>query len=171
MPTEVIGKLKNKERPKKSERLEMIRLIVSEILIVCPTPGKRHLCEIARKMVVTYPSSFKDVIEGEIVGSGYDSLTKQLMSKVDNCKRGNTPLALKRRALNTRVGEAPKRMRLDSYGCVNWLPDKLPPSETNESQKHTQEELKNMYADKSNDARSIEKKMAATFYTQRRKTS
>lgn len=53
----------------------MIRLIVSEILTICSKPAKKHLSEIARKMVKVYPVEFTDVIEGEIVGSGYDSLT------------------------------------------------------------------------------------------------
>jgi hypothetical protein len=37
-------------------------------------PGKNHLSKVARKMVLTYPKAFQDVIEGEIVG--HDSLTK-----------------------------------------------------------------------------------------------
>lgn len=122
MPTEVIEKLKRKERPKKGERLQIIKLIVSEILTICPLPGKKHLCEVARKMVIAYPFSFKDVIEGQVVGSGYDSLTKQLISRVDNLKRGKTTLAQKRQVSSASEGEAHKRLRLDSYGCVHWLP-------------------------------------------------
>lgn len=87
MPSELFRKLEAGKRPTKSERLEMIRLIVSEILTICPTPGKKHLSEITRKMAKVYPVAFTDVIEGKIVGSGYDSLTKQMISRVDNLRR------------------------------------------------------------------------------------
>ena len=73
IPSEIIRKLETRKRPTKSERLEIIRLIVSEILTKCPTPGKKHISEIARKMTKAYPVAFTDVIEGEVVGSGYNS--------------------------------------------------------------------------------------------------
>lgn len=161
MPTEVIRKLNNGERPGRCERLEIIRLVVSEVLSVCPTPRKKHLSEVGRKMAVKYPAAFKDNIDGDVVASGYDYLTKQLVNKVDNLKRLSNPLARKRRA-------AAKSLRLDSYGCINWLPDRLPQRETPESQKSTQDELKRMHKDKSSDTESIERKMEVTFYTQRK---
>lgn len=51
MPSEVIRKLETGQRPTKSERLEMICLIVSEVLTIRLTPGKKHISEIARKIV------------------------------------------------------------------------------------------------------------------------
>ncbi|XP_046899728.1 uncharacterized protein LOC124483350 isoform X3 [Hypomesus transpacificus] len=168
MPTELMRKLKNKEQPKKNERLQMIKLLVSEILTVCPFPGKKHLSEVARKMVVTYPSSFKDVIEGEVVGSGYDSLTKQLVSRVDNPKRGNNYFAQKRQVSSACDGTPHKKLRIDSYGCVNWLLNTLPPGETNESQKFKQEELKKMFFSNSSDSKNIQMKMTTTFFSQRK---
>ncbi|KAG7477156.1 hypothetical protein MATL_G00091140 [Megalops atlanticus] len=170
MPSAFIRKLEKGKRPTKSERLEIIRLIVSEILTICSTPGKKHLSEIARKMVKAYPVAFSDVIEGEIVGSGYDSLTKQLVSRVDNLRRGNTSLSLKRQAVSTSEGEdtPPRRRKLDTYGCINWQPMWLPPDETPESQKCAQEELKKMYKERCRDAKCIENMMRATFFTQRK---
>ncbi|XP_029914331.1 uncharacterized protein LOC115364059 [Myripristis murdjan] len=169
MPSEFKRKLENRERPSGRERREFIRLMVGEILTICPTPGKKHLSEIARKIVSAYPLSFRDVIEDQVVGSGYDSLTKQLQSRVDNINRGKTSLYLKRQASSTSEGEDPpsKMVRLDTYGCVNWQPKRLPPHETEDTQKRTQEELKNMHKNRSNDTRNIAKKMVATFYTQR----
>lgn len=35
--------------------------------------SKKHLNEIARKMVIEYPKSLKDMIEDEVVGSAHDS--------------------------------------------------------------------------------------------------
>lgn len=121
MPSETIKKLDTGKRPTKSERLEIVRLIVKDILTICPTPSKKHISEIARKMAKTYPGAFSDVIEGEIVGSGYDSVTKQLINRVDNARRGNTALFLKRKAVsNSEDGDTPcGKKRLDSYGCKN----------------------------------------------------
>ncbi|KAF7641670.1 hypothetical protein LDENG_00275120 [Lucifuga dentata] len=170
VPSEITRKLENKERPTGHERREMIRLMVGEILTVCPTPGKKHVSEIARKIVSTYPLSFIDVIEDQVVGSGYDSLTKQLQSRVTNMKRGKTSLYLKRQAASTSEEEEDlpsKTTRVDTYGCINWQPNRLPPGETVETQKFTQEELKNMHENRSKDTKSTEKKMVATFYTQR----
>lgn len=170
LPTEVIRKLKNAKRPAKSERLEIIRLVVSEVLCICSNPGKRHLQEVARKMAVKYPAAFKDNIDGDVVASRYDYATKQLMTKFANLKRGHTPLALKRQASSSTDTNhsAIKTVRLDSYGCINWLPDRLPQHETAETQKSTQEQLKKMHMENCNDMRSIKKKMEATFYTQRK---
>lgn len=116
IPSEIIRKLETRKRPTKSERLEIIRLIVSEILTVCPTPGKKHISEIARKMTKAYPVAFTDVIEGEVVGSGYDLLTKQMVSRVDNLKRGNTSLSLKRQLISSSEGEDTplQKRRLDT---------------------------------------------------------
>ena len=68
----------------------MVRISTAEILATSKTPGKKHLREVARKMVLDYPKSFKDIIEAEVVGSGYDSLTRQLQCRVDNYKRNET---------------------------------------------------------------------------------
>ncbi|KAA0713559.1 hypothetical protein E1301_Tti019996 [Triplophysa tibetana] len=64
MPSETIKKLDTGKRPTKSERLEIVRLIVKDILTICPTPSKQHISEIARKMAKTYTGAFSDVIEG-----------------------------------------------------------------------------------------------------------
>lgn len=95
MPSEITRKLKNKERPTGRGRRELIRLIVGEILTTCPSPGK-HLSEISRKIVSSYPQSFLDVIEDQVVGSGYDSLT--------NMRRGKNSLFLKRQTSSTNEG-------------------------------------------------------------------
>lgn len=38
-------------------------------------------------MVVKYPRSLQDVIEGDVVGPGYHSLLKQLQAQIENVKR------------------------------------------------------------------------------------
>jgi len=141
-------------------------MIVSEILTICSTPGKKHISEMAK----VYPVAFTDVIEGKIVGSEYDSLTKQLISRVDNLRRGSTSLSLKRQVMRTSEGEdtPPRKRRLDSYRCNNWQPMRLLPGETPESQKDAREILKKMFKERCRDTRGIENMMMVIFFTQRK---
>lgn len=170
IPSETIKKLDIGKRPTKGERLEIVRLIVKEVLSICPTPSKKHISEIARKMANKYPRAFSDIIEGEIVGSGYDSVTKQLTNRVDNVRRGNTSLSLKRKAVGNSEGGDTLcgKKRLDTYGCKNWQPVDLPPNETPDSQKSLQEELKKMFRERCCDTKGIEHLMRITFFSQRK---
>ncbi|XP_037310961.2 uncharacterized protein LOC119198156 isoform X2 [Pungitius pungitius] len=121
LPTALRSKLDNQQRPAAKERREMIRIVAAEILHVCKNPSKRHLEEVARKMVLAYPKSFTDIIEDEVVGSGYDSLTKQLQYRVDNCKR-KTMWGKQRRPAGGGGGGGgvarKRKRRRNSYGCV-----------------------------------------------------
>ena len=51
IPTEMMQKLKNKERPKKNERLQMIKLMVSEIIKCFPFPGIIQGCNLTDKLL------------------------------------------------------------------------------------------------------------------------
>lgn len=104
----------------------------SEILTVCKKPGKRHITEIARKMVIQYPKCFQDEIEGQVVGTGYDSLVKQFISRIDNYHRLQVPAAQKRLAESDSPDNAKKVCR-DAYGCINPEPE-LPVGETKQLQ-------------------------------------
>lgn len=157
--------LENNQRPSAAERREIVRVVVGEVLSVCKKPGKRHIAEIARQMVIRYPKSFRDEIEGQVVGTGYDSLVKQLMSRIDNFRRLQTPT-------NKRVSESGrpenvKKGRKDAYGCINPDPE-LPSSETKQLQDQKQEELINMFKNKDKDEKRVEKLMVETFPSQRR---
>lgn len=70
IPSNTVKVLNAEKRPSAAERREIIRIVVAEILTVCQKPGKRHITEIARKMVIRYPKSFQDEIEGQVVGTG-----------------------------------------------------------------------------------------------------
>lgn len=170
IPSEIFSKLETGKRPRKSERLEIIRLVVSEILTVCPTPVKKHITESARKMATAYPGAFKDVIEGEVVGSGYDSVIEQPINRVDNVRRGKTSLSLKRQAADNSEEEDTlcRKKRLDSYGCKNWQPVQLPANETPDTQKSVQEEMKEINKERCHDNNTVENMMRATFFTQRK---
>lgn len=51
-------------------------------------------------MVVKYPRSLQDVIEGDVVGPGYHSLVKQLQAQIENVKRSSTPKITKRKQVS-----------------------------------------------------------------------
>ncbi|KAK6494164.1 hypothetical protein HHUSO_G641, partial [Huso huso] len=71
LPTDLLYKL---ERPSPKQRREMIRLIINEVTGVCKRPSKKHLTDIARRIVAKYPKSLQDVIEGHII------ITKKMMA-------------------------------------------------------------------------------------------
>lgn len=168
MSSDMRKRLEKEERPSSRERREAIRVIVAEILAVCKKPGKKHIIEIARKMVLDYPKSFRDEIEGEIVGSGYDSIVKQMMCRVDNYRRLESPCVKKRvESHSSEAEDNPKRQCKDAYGCINPDPQ-LPAGETIVMQKQKKEELVKMFQSKDKDTKKIEKLMTATFASQRK---
>ncbi|XP_026091610.1 uncharacterized protein LOC113064859 [Carassius auratus] len=120
-------------------------------------------------MAMAYPEAFKDIIEGEVVGSGYDSVIKQLINRLDNVRRGKTSLSLKRRAAgNSEEDTLCRKKRLDSYGCKNWQPVQLPANETPDTQISVKQEMKKMKKEQFHDAKIVENMMRATFFTQRK---
>ncbi|XP_067280466.1 uncharacterized protein [Pseudorasbora parva] len=166
LPSNTKQVLDSEQRPSAAERREIIRIVVAEVLTVCNKPGKKHMTEIARQMVIHYPKSFRDEIEGQVVGTGYDSLVKQLMSRIDNIRRLQAPLARKRFS-ESGSPENVKNRRQDAYGCINPDPE-LPTGETKQLQEQKQEELITMFKNKDKDAKKMEKLMLETFPSQRR---
>lgn len=164
MPSSTRKRLDTGKRPSAAQRREIIRIVAGEILNVCKKPGKKHIQEISRKMVLCYPKSFQDEIEGQIVGTGHDLLAKQLISRLDNCKRLQAVTAQKRLPEGYSPGNV-KRVCKDAYACINSEPE-LPPGETKQLQKKKQEDLINMFKDKY--AKKIERLMVETFPSQRR---
>ncbi|KAL6109660.1 uncharacterized protein ACO6RY_12737 [Pungitius sinensis] len=166
LPTALRSKLDNQERPTAKERREMIRIVTAEILHVCKNPSKRHLEEVARKMVLAYPESFTDIIEDEVVGSGYDSLTKQLQYRVDNCKR-KTMWGKQRRPAGGGGGGGgvarKRKRRRSSYGCVQ---QELWPSRVH-AQKQKKRGLQEMFLRGEADAERVGQWMSDTFACQR----
>ncbi|XP_054913457.1 uncharacterized protein LOC129377493 [Poeciliopsis prolifica] len=126
LPEELIQTLERHKRPSARLQRQMVRIIVSEMMLICKNPTKRDTTEIAERMVSRYPKSLKDVIDGDVIGLGYHSLVKQLQARIENVKRQDTPKITKRKASVQYT-----------YGCVNWAPKFLPLSETVE--KHFQQ--------------------------------
>ncbi|RXG55659.1 hypothetical protein Avbf_05565 [Armadillidium vulgare] len=78
---------------------------------------------IAMKVVEQYPMSFQDKIDQMIVGSGWDSLQRQLTLRSENINREIHPAKRKySSALSDSTNIQRSNIR-DSYGCVNWQPE------------------------------------------------
>ncbi|XP_051788930.1 uncharacterized protein LOC114658794 [Erpetoichthys calabaricus] len=140
LPSDLMGYLERGGRLPPKRQGELIRIVISEVMSVCKVPLKRHLIHIAAKMVNKYPRSLKDVIEGEIIGSGYDSLLKQLHARAENVKRDDHAKSKRKKATSSgsNTDEVSPHQRAciqDTYGCVNWCPDQMPLGETVETRK------------------------------------
>ena len=173
LPEELLQSLERKRRPRPRLRREMVRIVVSEMMTMCNSPTKKNTTEIGKRMVSRYPESLRDVIEGDVIESGYHSIVKQLQSRVENVKRPNTPKITKRKAASdeydTEEIPAEKRARVqDTYGCINWEPKYLPLSETVESQQEQKEKMKKMSEEMSYNTDNVKKLVQSTYYTQRK---
>lgn len=165
--------LERGKRPGPKLRRQMVRIVVTEMMEICPHVGKKHSTDVAKKMVAKYPSSLQDVIEGDIVGTGYHSLVKQLQNRIENVRRTSTPKIRKRKHQtdeSDHTDEIPSEERAamqDVYGCIKWTVKFLPLEETQESQQQKMEELKVMFQHSDPNPKDVKCLMKSTFYTQR----
>lgn len=148
-PPELMDPLERGKRPSPRMRREMIRIVVGEMRRKSSCLSRKHSTEVAKKMVAKYPKSFKDVIEGDVIGTGYDSLVKQLQYRLDNVKRSVTPKIIKRKhctdSEDTDIIPPEKRAAIqDTYGCVKWDVKLLPLGESPETQHEKKEKMKKM---------------------------
>ncbi|XP_071810939.1 uncharacterized protein [Apostichopus japonicus] len=122
--------LENQERPKPSQRREMIRILVDDLQKITLKPSKSQLSHIAEKIVLRYPKSFKDVIGSQTIGTGYDSLLKNIQQRVYNQNRRDSDSA-KRPVEPENAAQPPtKKKKTDQYGCINFSPQELPTGQT-----------------------------------------
>ena len=135
----------NGKRPEKRHRLEMIRILVDDVHQVVKKPKVKNMERIAFRIVSKYPDTFKDYIDGEVIGSGVESLTTQLMYRSDNLSRKN----LKR---------LPFHMGSDNAEA----------STSSDDSTEKQEYLQAAYLLANKDDDKIKGYMAATFKSQRR---
>lgn len=164
----------NKERPVASMRREMVRIICADIQDVCPGgPGRRQLRQLAEKIVLQYPASFRDQFDGDVVGSGFDSLLFQLEERLSNINRGNK--MVKRRLADGPTvdgsskpdsSRSKKTCPRDYYGCISWQPP-MPTDKELESLKQKQSTLKTMASDPAPDPKVIVNLMEQTYCLQR----
>lgn len=169
MPANLMTSLAKKERPTPALRREMVRIICSDIVTTCANPGRRQLRLLADKIVDTYPLSFRDMLDGDVVGSGYDSLMLQLESRLDNLNRGK--LSVKRR-LSENSSESPESVQStkicprDYYGCISWQPI-LPSGDDLMDLKSKQAALKCLASEANPDMVLLKELMQQTYCLQR----
>lgn len=112
-----------------------MRIVCLEIHEQCEKQGKKALSIMARNIVSAYPNSFRDCIEGIILGTGYDALLTQLLLRFDNINRKNYSTKRKH-SENSQPGESNvsnKILKVDDYGCINYMPVDFPDGETEDS--------------------------------------
>ena len=86
-PKSLLDACDHKKKPEKRHRLEMVRIVVDAIHKVCAYPKLKNIEKIAYRIISRYPNSFKDEIDGIVIGSGLESLTTQIMYRSDNIRR------------------------------------------------------------------------------------
>ncbi|XDV33478.1 hypothetical protein PO909_003877 [Leuciscus waleckii] len=145
--------LAQRKRPKAADRRHMVRVIAEAIRQVCLNPPFRQCAELAKSIVDKYPESFEDrTEEGEQLGNGYYTLSKQLRIRIDFLNRDNTLTRLRKPkrmvpAVDEDLpGPSRKCAKTDSYGCVKWQPSQLPEGENRESLYEKKIELMTIYS-------------------------
>lgn len=151
----------------------MIRLVVAEMMKVCASPSKQASTEVAKTMVAKYPQSLQDVIEGDVVGSGYHLLVKQLQVRIENAKRSSVPTMMKRKresdGYDTEEVPAEKRAAVqDTYGCIKWDMKFMPVSETTHSQQEKRPKMKLLIEQANFSPDEVKTLMKSTYYSQRK---
>ncbi|CAB3983976.1 hypothetical protein BSL78_01180 [Paramuricea clavata] len=161
-----------KARPKPRERREMIRILCDDIRGFAAVPGRKNLSRIAQMMVAKYKDSFCDVIGDSVIGSGHESLLRQMEERIANLNRKVGKPAAKLSISSDDEDSEPKSKSRktvihDSYGCVNWQPESLPTDETTETQESKQDWLMEEFRKKEQDRKKVLLFMENTYTSQR----
>uniref|UniRef100_A0A672HBJ7 Sterile alpha motif domain containing 3 n=1 Tax=Salarias fasciatus TaxID=181472 RepID=A0A672HBJ7_SALFA len=141
------------KRPEAADRRHMVRVIAEAIREISLNPPFRQCAELAKIIVDKYPESFEDrTEEGERMGHGYYTLSKQLRTRIEFLNRDNTLARLRKpkqlvHALDEDLpGPSKKWAKMDSCGCVNWQPSELPEGENRVSLLEKKRELLTIYS-------------------------
>ncbi|XP_071838988.1 uncharacterized protein [Apostichopus japonicus] len=167
IPRKTIHILERNERLPPRIRKEFVRLVVDNIIDCkgATYPRTSELRLYASQIVSKY-KTLGDHLDGVVVGTGYESLLKQFVNRVDNLGRSVVQGSLKRKAL---AGcKSPKERLADQYGCVNWQPESLPEGESGESQRKIMNELKSLWESGTGKTKDVKNKMIHTYATQRK---
>ncbi|XP_049515919.1 uncharacterized protein LOC125942043 [Dermacentor silvarum] len=165
-PSTLLQACKAQERPTKADLNQMVRMLSSLILDKHSAPGRRNLRIIASKVVSMYPSSFRDLLQGTVVGTGVETLMWKLENCINNKKR---PIA---HVLPAEIVDDPDsfqprpRSTHDSYGCIAWQPE-LPSGESLLTQREKQQQLLSEYAKVHPNKQLVTHLMIETYASQR----
>jgi hypothetical protein len=155
-----------------AERNEVVRCTVEVIMKLCSTPSRNNgLNYVAQKIVDQYPQ-LKDIIAGQVIGSGFTSFRNQLENRITYLKRpvncSRRAVAVRRRLIdNETENQSQKRQIRDGYGCVEFLPVALPENENEESLNQKQLSLKEMFTSNTWTDGEVAELMESTYILQR----
>ena len=98
---------------------------------------------LTQRAVTLYPESLRDQINNSVIGTGYDSLLRQLVFRNENCNRvskGKSTDSSRGTPEPSTSAEGPgtnrKTRKRDAYGCINFQPElKSDESKTIEEEK------------------------------------
>ncbi len=163
--------LANGKRLTPSQRKGMVRTVVDSLLLHRKRPLKKISETVAKRMVRKYPSSLRDEVEGDTIGSGYGSLANQLQARWENQNRGHSNATKSSKSTSTTDAAQTKTKKIDRYGCVNYLPSLEQQSIDIETMKNMQDDMKSASEKYGHDQlkdKNIEKQLEQTYYLQRR---
>lgn len=165
-PSGLLQACKTQERPTKVALNQMVGMLSSLILDKHSAPGRRNLRIIASKIVSMYPSSFQDLLQGTVVGTGVETLMWKLENCINNKKR---PIA---HVLPAEIVDYPDSFQprpqstRDSYGCIAWQPE-LPSGESLLTQREKQQQLLSEYAKMHPNKQLVTRLLIETYASQR----
>ena len=118
-PREILSACEAKTRPQNKYVSQMVRIIVSRILKIDVSPGRRNLRIIAQKIVSKYPETFQDSCIESVIAGGATTMMKKLEDCIDNQKRRNA--LVEKFSLSTEDTPLKKKRKTtrDSMGCIN----------------------------------------------------
>jgi len=151
-------------------RRKFVREVIDEIRKGNKNCVKRQFEALADTLVNMYPGTFEDRIGLVRIGSGYDSLMKQFISRNENLNRKSSPSVLVNKDIAPRSVPVTKRKSsifdTDSYGCVSWGPNINAEEEVKEEV--IRKELADMYGSPGCNWDDVYSKMQDTFALQRK---
>jgi hypothetical protein len=174
---DLVEALQNNCRPSLRQRREFVRAVAQEIRKVTPKPGRHNLRIIAAKIVAQWPGCFEDKIGDVLIGSGIESLLRQLEKGVDNINRGKMAgRAYRKRDVEKRLtlvkpaaAVKVKTTSIDLYGCIDGNPISMPKGETAATLEEKRNVMVRIHQDTSKrDDQQILNLMSITYYSQRK---
>lgn len=100
------------------DRLELVRIVVNNLMQKSSRPPRDCIRRVAEELVKTFPSSLEDRgIDGQMMGTGYGSLLRQLENRIENQNRGK-----RLSAPEAQKSHPQRKSSKSSYGCLNWQP-------------------------------------------------
>lgn len=166
-PREILSACEAKMRPLNKHVSEMVRIIVSRILKIDISPGRRNLRIIAQKIVSSYPETFQDSCIESVIAGGATTIMKKLEDCIDNQKRRNALVEKFASPTEDTPQKKKRKTTRDSLGCINWQPVDLPLGETKESQQNLKSLLIVEFEKNKPDEDFVKSAMSRTYATQR----